>query len=181
MSFSLALTILTVILVHGLGHSLAAACVGIRFRRVRLTATGFRLMTPQAYPSYRAEAITALGGPLANILSAVLVPHLLPSYTAFVSLSLYLGLLNLLPLRGFDGGTILSCVLCARHPPIPSLLPGSAERVISAVSALVLFLLWMVSVYLLLRRGSALSLYAFCLQLFRTVFVEQRQEHRADF
>ena len=142
MPFSFALTALTVILIHGLGHTLAAACVGVRFQRIRLTATGLRLMSPQAYPSYRAEAITAMGGPLANVLSAALVSHDFASHKTFVTISLCLGLLNLLPIRGFDGGTVLYCLLCARHPPVPSLMPCNAERVISVSSALLLLLLW---------------------------------------
>jgi membrane-associated protease RseP (regulator of RpoE activity) len=83
-------------------------------------------------------------------------------------LSLYLCLLNLLPIRSFDGGRALVCFLCDRR----ATLPDRAERILSVVSAIVLLLLWTVAVYLLLRRGSALSLYLFCLQLFRCTLAE---------
>lgn len=172
--------IISVILIHGAGHALAAACAGVRFDRLRVTATGFRLLTPSGFPSYRAEALTAIGGPLFNIVSALIVAHACPSSELFVPLSLYLGALNLLPIRGFDGASILTCLLCSHHPPIPSCLPHVAERVIGALSVLTLFAFWMISIYLLLRRGSALSLYVFCLQLFRTIFVEQHDAKRAD-
>lgn len=173
---------LLAVFLHGIGHTVAAATVGIRFRRIKLTATGFRLITDQTFASYRAEAITALGGPLCNLLTAMISRMITPmTTTIFFPLSLYLGLLNLLPLRGFDGGTVLLCALCARHPPLPSLLPRTAEYVLSALSAVVLFLLWVSAVYLLLRRGSALSLYAFCLQLFRSVFIDQHEHRHADF
>lgn len=171
---------LLAIAIHGAGHILAAATVGMRFGRLRLTATGLRLLSDQPYPSYRAEALVALGGPLFNLVSAALVyAHL--QGCDFVLLSLYLGLLNLLPLRGFDGGTLLLCFLCDRHALFPSLSPRTAERIISAISALVLMLLWLAAVYLLLRRESALSLYVFCLQLFRSVFVEARERFDANF
>lgn len=172
--------VLSVILVHGAGHVLAAACAGVRFRRLRLTATGFRLLTGVGFSSYRAEAITALGGPLFNIFSALAVHALCPTSELFISLSFYLGALNLLPIRGFDGAAVLSCLLCSPHPPLPSCLPHTAERVISVTSALLLFGFWMVSVYLLLRSESALSLYVFCLQLFRSVFIEHCERSRAN-
>lgn len=171
---SLLPSVFAAVLIHGAGHVLAAACAGVRFRRLRLTATGFRLMASGGFSSYRAEALTALGGPLFNIASALIAAHLCRTGEAFTLLSLYLGALNLLPIRGFDGASILTCLLCGHHPPIPSCLPHTAERVVGVLSGLGLLLLWMISVYLLLRCGSALSLYVFCLQLFRTVFTEGR-------
>lgn len=166
------------ILIHGAGHALSAACAGVRFCRLRLSATGFRLLAPGGFPSYRAEAVTAIGGPLFNIVSALIVAHICPSSEVFVPLSLYLGALNLLPIRGFDGASILTCLLCSHHPPIPSCLPHVAERVVGTLSALALLTFWMIAVYLLLRRGSALSLYVFCLQLFRAIFLEQQSAAR---
>ncbi len=168
------LSVLAAILIHGAGHVLAAACAGVRFGRIRLTATGLRLLTDGGFPSYRAEAVTALGGPLFNIATALTVACFRPSSELFVPLSLYLGALNLLPIRGFDGASILTCLLCSHHPPLPSCQPHTAERAVDALSALLLLFLWMISVYLLLRRGSALSLYVFCMQLFRTVFMQGR-------
>ena len=162
-------SVLAAVLLHGAGHVLAAAAVGTRFRRLCISETGLRLVTERAFPSYRAEAITALGGPLFNLASAWMVHAAMPQRGApFVTLSLCLGLLNLAPMRGFDGARVLSCFLCG------SCLPHTAERVIDALSACLLLLLWLVAVYLLLRRGDALSLYAFCLQLFRTVTAERQ-------
>lgn len=166
---------LVAVLLHGVGHVLAAAAVGVRFGRLCVTDTGLRLLTDRAFPSYRAEAVTSLGGPLFNLASAWLVHAVAPQRGAvFITLSLYLGLLNLAPMRGFDGARMLCCFLCARHKHLPSCLPHTAEHVIDALSACLLLLLWLVAVYLLLRRGSALSLYAFCLQMFRTVTAERR-------
>ena len=178
------LAALLAITIHGGGHLLTARLLGIRFRRICRTATGFRLMTgDEGFPSYFCEFFVTLGGPLSNIVSAMLartvLPHtpagslLLAVWEVFIPLSFYLALLNLLPLRGFDGGGLLVCLLCARHRPLPSLLPDTAERVLSVCSALTLFLLWLLSVYLLLCCGSALSLYVFCAQLFRTTLPRQ--------
>ncbi len=170
--------------IHGAGHCVAALFVGVRFQKIRQTPTGFRLLTDRnGFPSYHAEAVVALGGPLGNLLTALAAhfaflhtPAIHSFASLFVPLSLYLGLLNLLPLRGFDGGSLLLCTLCGQKTLFPALLPHTAERILSFFSAAVLFFLWIFAVYLLLRRGSALSLYAFCIQLFRTIFVEHRAQ-----
>ena len=162
-------SLLIAVFIHEAGHILAAHCVGVRLDRLRPTATGLRLIPScGAFPSYRAERTVALGGPLANLLSAPLFFVLFPASSPLgelAPLSLYLGLRNLLPIRAFDGGRALFCWLCSRR----AWLPDRAERVLSTLSAVVLLLLWTVAVYLLLRCGSALSLYLFCLQLFRCV------------
>ena len=163
------LSLLLAVCIHELGHMAAARCVGVRLGRLRPTATGLLLLPIEnVFPSYRAEAAIALGGPLANLLSAPLLYWLCPAASPLgnvAPLSLYLAALNLLPLRSFDGGRALVCFLCDRR----ALLPDRAERVLSVLSALILFALWLCAVYLLLRRGSALSLYLFCLQLGRCI------------
>jgi Zn-dependent protease len=168
------------VILHELGHIAAARALGVRFCRLGLKRTGLSLITNEAgFPSYDDELICALGGPVAGALSALvargigsLLPCLLPFVQEFIPLSLALALLNLLPLHGFDGARILTCFLTCPHRHLPSLSPTDAARVVSLLSCLVLLLLWLLSVYLLLRRGSALSLYLFCLQLFRSLAME---------
>ena len=180
--------ILVAIVLHGIGHMLAARAVGTKFRRLRLSRTGMRLITDEGgFASYDDELICALGGPAANACAALAVralvwmfPSIAPGAEQFIPLSLSLGLLNLLPLRGFDGARILFCFLCAHHRRLPSLSPDRAARAVSLLSCLVLTLLWLLSVYLLLRRGSALSLFLFCLQLFRSLALEN-EESGGDF
>ena len=131
MDRSLWLPALFAVLIHGAGHYLAARLCGLRPRRVRLTATGLRLVSEGGYPSYLAEALVALGGPLANLLSALLALLTGVGAGTFCALSVYLALLNLLPLDGFDGASALRCLLCARHAPLPSLSPRAADGVLS--------------------------------------------------
>ena len=178
-AFRLCSFLLAVIL-HELGHIVAARALGVRFRRLALKRTGLCLITSEAgFPSYDDELICALGGPVAGALSALvargldyLLPCLAPFVQEFIPFSLALSLLNLLPLRGFDGARILTCFLSCHHRHLPSLSPTDAARVVSLLSCLVLLLLWLLSIYLLLRTGSALSLYLFCLQLFRSLAME---------
>lgn len=166
------ISLLLAIAIHELGHVAVARRLGMRLTRLSFTATGLCLTPTQgSFPSYRAECAVALGGPLANVLSALLVWLLLPSPAVpadFVALSLYLAALNMLPLRPFDGGRVLLCLLCHCF----CFVPDRAERVLSGVSAVILLVLWLAAVYLVLRRGSALSLYLFCLQLGRRVLWE---------
>ena len=175
-----AIPLAVAVLMHELGHVVAARAVGVTFGRLRLTRTGLRLITEEGgFASYDSELICALGGPLANAVSALAMqglcavyPALLSPASRFIPLSLSLALLNLLPLRGFDGARILFCFLCCHHRHLPSLAPDRAERLVSLLSCFILTGLWLLAVYLLLRRGSALSLYLFCLQLVRSIAVE---------
>ena len=177
------LAIICGIAIHGLGHIIGARAVGVRMVQLRRTPTGLRLIANAAFPSYDAELYCALGGPLANVVVALvcrltLVPlHIATDFMiAFLPLSLFFGLLNLLPIQGFDGARILHCLLCAKHRILPSLDPFTAQRIVRVISSISLIVLWLLSVYALLRRGSALSLYVFCLQLFRSVAFDSPQK-----
>jgi Zn-dependent protease len=179
--------LLVAISVHGLGHWLAARATGVHMNRLIRTRTGLCLVADSHFSSYDTELYCALGGPLANAAAALLCRlqpiSSYPFTRAFIPLSLYLGLLNLLPLQGFDGARILYCLLCAHHRHLPSLSPTAAQRLVSIMSCLLLMLLWLLSVYLLLRCGSALSLYVFCAQLFCSVALDNRpkSKHLGEF
>ena len=177
------IAVLCGIVIHGLGHMLAARAVGVRMVRVRRTHTGLRLIAGAPFPSYDAELYCALGGPVANVAAALLCRLILlplgvamEFVTSFSPLSLFFGLLNLLPLQGFDGARILLCFLCARHRAFTSLDPFCAQRLVHGISSSMMVLLWLLSMYVLLRCGSALSLYLFCLQLFRSVAFDSPQK-----
>ena len=177
---------LLAILIHGLGHLAAARLCGLSALCVRKTPTGLRLILTAPFPSYDSELYCALGGPVANALSALLcrfflVPlgRCLAFCAIFIPLSLYWCLLNLLPLPCFDGERILRCLLCAPHRRLPSLSPHTADRILSVLSGIVWVVFWLLSVYLLLRRSSALYLFVFCFQLFRSTL--QKNEHSGVF
>ena len=177
---------LIAILLHGGGHLAAARLCGISVLGIRKTPTGFRLLFQKAFPSYDTELYCALGGPLANAASALFCRLFLVSRglcsdfcATFIPLSLYWCLLNLLPLPCFDGERILRCFLCAKHRCLPSLAPHTVDRVLRVLSGLVWIVFWLLSIYLLLRRSSALCLFVFCFQLFRSA--AQKSEHSGVF
>jgi membrane-associated protease RseP (regulator of RpoE activity) len=78
-----------------------------------------------------------------------------------------LGVLNLIPAEGFDGGRILSVAVTSLFGP------RAAARLLSFSSFLSILLLWMFSVYLLIRFGTSLSLFVFTLSLFYRLFIEK--------
>ena len=155
------LTVAVAALLHELGHAAAAWGWGVPIRSLKLDLFGAR-MELGGLIGYTAELAVAAGGPLVSLLCFALAWPLggygEGSYLFAVS-SLGLGMLNLFPVRGLDGGRMLACIL--------SLLFGDrvAETVLRITTGLALGGLWLLSVYALLRAGETLSLVAFSLCL----------------
>ncbi len=163
-------------LIHELGHLAAAVACDVRIAGMRLDLFGARLELPGVL-SYRQELLVALGGPAANLLTAAVLFRAwitcgCPVCGASPSLSgwaLVLGVLlpaslglcavNLLPVATLDGGRILSCLLSL------TLGADTARRVLRLLSLSLLTLLWLLSVYALLRAGQFLSLFVFSFSL----------------
>ena len=116
----------------------------------------------------------AAAGPLFSfllpfVLDCPLWAHLgIDGFRFFVNLresSLFLGILNLIPVKGFDGARMLSALLSSM------VSPDFAEKVDRFLTGIFLILLWGISVYLLLMTGGGLSLFVFSLGLFFKVFL----------
>ncbi|MBR5124673.1 MAG: hypothetical protein IKU90_06025 [Clostridia bacterium] len=162
-------------LLHELGHAVAAWGLGAPIRSLRLDLFGAR-MELGGMLSYGQEWMIAMGGPLVNLLSAVLVlPHCLRagfdgSGGIFLAASAVLGGVNLLPVQSLDGGRMLHALL--------SLLGGAraGDMALRLTTGLFLGGLWLLSVYALLRVGQMLTLFTFSLcLLFRLVSPETGQ------
>ncbi len=160
------LTVLAALL-HECGHLAAARLLGIRAERMQMGFLGMRLETGGAVLSYGAEWLLCAAGPLTSLLCAALAAPLWQIFAAariFSCASLVLGLLNLLPIRTFDGGRMLESFL--------NFVCGAriSDRVMTLCSFLFLFLLWATAVYFLLRVGDGLSLFCFSMSLFLRFF-----------
>ncbi len=163
---------------HELGHIAAAKARGIRLESLSLDLLGARLTTGTRLCSYRDEIILCAAGPFVNLFfsSASLLlanfifkqdPVVFEYLSFFAASSAALGFLNLLPIKSFDGGRILLCLLCRPFGIYIS------EKIIELLSFLCCFALWGFSVYLLMRAGISLSLFVFSVSLFSRIFISQ--------
>ena len=155
---------------HELGHIGAAWISGIRLRECQVGIYGAGLVPDGDVYSYGKEIFLCLCGPLVNLICASVGVWFVQGAfgESFLFASLALGLLNLLPVKGFDGGRILAAFLlrfCSAR---------TVECVTAVLSFLCVFLLWCCSVYLLLRFVASLSLFIFSLSLFCRIFLSDQ-------
>ena len=158
------LVLLPTVILHELGHYLAARIRRIPLLKIHISLWGVR-MNMGGILSYQDEFWLALGGPLANLLCAAIsrlllavVPSPISDHLAlFFSASVGLALFNLLPLGTLDGGRILSSVISRFFSP------EAAHTVLSITTGLCLTLLWLFSAYALLKGAPMLSLFAFAM------------------
>ena len=100
--------------IHESGHLLAAWALGIPLRALELDLPGAKLVTAGAIRSYGAEGVLAGAGPAASfLLFAFTVPHVSPFWLTVSAVTLLFALFNLLPIKGFDGGRVLFCLLAS--------------------------------------------------------------------
>ena len=151
---------------HECGHLFAARRLGIRLRLLEIDVMGAKLYPATALPSYRAEAILAAAGPLFSLLLAAPFFHtVLPFFVFLRNATLSFALLNLFPIEGFDGGRMLSALICAVFGE------RAATRALFVTTYLSLLLLFSISACLLLRYGEDASLTVFCASLFARLFL----------
>ena len=153
---------------HEAGHIIAAKVLKIELYDLKLGIFGASLGANTLGLSYGAECILAFSGPFMNILCAVIGSLSAPSSdfsNMFISASIFLAALNLLPIKDLDGGRI-TYSLIANFASCKV-----AERIIEALSFVIIFSVWCLSVYLMIRRGASLSLFIFSSALFCKIFV----------
>ena len=152
---------------HEVGHLLAARLLKIPIRRLRLDLLGARMDTVGRMMTYGEEWLLCAAGPLFSLLLSgglCFLWEISPFAKLLSAASLLLGLLNLLPIRNFDGGRMLSVALSSFFGERIS------DYALRLTSFLFLFLLWAVSVYFLLLAGDGLSLFCFSMSLFSHFF-----------
>lgn len=161
------------VIFHETGHMITAAACGIRLRECKIGIYGAGLIPENGLYSYQKEILLCLSGPLVNLIcGSCLLPIGFKSGSdflrGFVFSSFSLGILNLLPICGFDGGRIINAILCL------ILSPDTASRILKGCSFLVIFFLWIGSVYLILRVNSSLSFFIFSISLFGKLFISDQ-------
>ena len=160
--------IITAIFIHEVGHLLIAFVLKNRFKRLSTQQSGLKLSGNLPYSSYATESITALGGPLFNFISAGICLALSSSENMafFSTTSFALGVLNLLPIKDFDGGRITECIISLFFPYY------HATAICDILSFLSLFFLWSMAVYLMIRSSGSVTLFMFSVSLFAKIFLK---------
>ena len=151
------LAVAAAIVLHEAGHWLALRCMGCGVSMPRLTALGLE-MRPRGPLSYGRELLALLAGPLANGLFFVLLGLLGRRWEEaylFAGAQLVLGVFNLLPVWGLDGGSILWILAALASDP------DRADRVLRWVSGAAATLLVLGSAVLVCRlHGGGFLLWA---------------------
>ena len=152
--------------IHECGHVAAARICGIRLSELNLGIFGAALTPSDSIYSYKKEVLLCLGGPAFNFISAFLYHSITKNTDSlFIVSSLSLGILNLLPIKGFDGGRICEAMLCI------ILGPQKSTGIINLISFFCLFGTWTISVYLLIKASASLSLFVFSASMFVKIFI----------
>lgn len=146
------------IVIHELGHLGAARILGIPLVRFRLNPLGGVLTFDFSRISYGREAAVHLSGPLAGLVSGA-VGGMLAKDCFFTGISVVLACVNLLPIRGLDGGGILRCVLSRFCNP------DTVWRIGEICSVTGVLLLWSAVLWIELRVTANLGLMAFAAML----------------
>lgn len=155
-------------LLHECGHLLCAAVLRWRRPAVHLGPAGIALRYAGVHPPWQ-EIFVCMAGPAANFAAAAICrwsSMFAPACAGCRSFLFYcigLGAVNLLPIQGLDGGGILGG-LCAQL-----FMPDRAYRICRMGSLLSVLLLWVFNLYIQMRIGFNLSLFAVSLYLTVTV------------
>ncbi len=163
--------------IHELGHIICAHFLKIKMSQMTIGILGARLNITESNISYKKEFLLCFSGPLANIISAIsmiFLYHISKSDASsiyilfYIVASFFLAALNLLPIKSFDGGRMLICVLASKIDLY------KAEKIICYISFCIIFLLWIISMYLMLKLGTSLTLFVFSTALFADLFLEDK-------
>ncbi|MBE6626166.1 MAG: hypothetical protein E7628_03145 [Ruminococcaceae bacterium] len=146
------------VVLHECGHIAAAGIFGVRLVSLRSRGIGAVMSYDFSTCSYLREAAVHLSGPLLNLLSALTAVIMYGSRAYyFCGISLTLALVNLLPIKGFDGGGVARCILSRLF------MPDTAWRICGVLSAVGIIIMWTAVLWVELRCGGNLALMIFVL------------------
>ena len=148
---------------HECGHLLAAWLLKIPLRGLTPDFLGARLFVSGRVFSYREEWLLAASGPLFSFVGAAiggLFWGISPAFVSFSCASLLLGLLNLAPIRTFDGGRMLECFLLA------TVGPDVSRPILDSISFFCLLFGFGGASYFLLKAGEGVTFFFFAASLF---------------
>ena len=163
-----ALACIIAAILHEVGHIIAAKFRKIDFKELKLSALGATLIPLESMGSFFDEIVISIAGPTVNIFFAVITYGICSNsfIMLFNASSLFLGILNLLPIYGFDGGRIAFSILEYKFSY------QKAKIIVNASSFIIVFFLWILSLYFIIRATATLSLFIFSCSLFSRLFIQ---------
>jgi len=152
-------------ILHECGHMIAAFLLGARLRFCRAGIAGISLMYDVSLLSHIREAVICLVGPAVGLSVAILCRHQ-NSLQDFAAANTVLAIFNLLPVSCLDGGGALRALLSIKFSP------DTVWRVCRVLSLVITFILWCLSVYILVQINGDISSAAVSIYLLYRLFSE---------
>lgn len=151
------------VFIHETGHLFAMWLLGCRPKSIRLIPASVQIVRGFSSRPY-GEAVVAVCGPAANIavfLSLSLNYYYCSSKNSLIFglLNLIIGIFNLLPVSGLDGGTLLYSALCK------TMDSNRAQTVVKIVTAFIAVSVFIVGVYMCAKGKFNLSVFIVALYL----------------
>lgn len=156
-------------ILHELGHIAVMCFLKIPIRCVTVLPFGVDINAGKKLTSYPADIALSGAGVAVNLL-CVILGGALPSFAGkdiFISANLLLILVNILPIKGLDGGQLLEKSL------LLFLEPNRVDFIINAVSFAAVVALGAVAIWLLFFTGGNFTLLLMCGYLFVTLFLKR--------
>ena len=154
------LLVLAAILLHEMGHLFWLFLFSVPRVQVIFSAFGAEMNYDGCFLSHKQQMFLSLGGVTVNLLTALACLPFQNVHTEFLAVcSLCLAVLNLLPIKGLDGGRALEAFLLCKMELSKALL------CLRRLSLFFLFLLFGLSFVLLAASGFNFSLLLFTLYL----------------
>ena len=105
-----AILTLIAVLIHELGHMAALFILGRRSGVPLPRMPGFSIRVGTSL-SYKEDMIVAAAGPMANLITALILLPIRQAAEAMILINLLTAVSNLLPVRGYDGYKILASLI----------------------------------------------------------------------
>lgn len=166
----LAVPTLFAVFVHETGHLFAMWVLDCAPKSIKLIPAGIQI-TRSPFERYKKDVAVALVGPLVNL---VIFITLYINYLCFKNeitliyalINLIVGVFNLLPVKGLDGGTILYSLVASRAGI------NKAALILRLITSLLAVGIFIAAVTLTLRGRVNLSMYIMALYLFLGVIIK---------
>lgn len=152
------------VLCHEGGHIIAADLLGMNTNSFRFYPIGIKMnfsseCYSKCYSSFKSVCV-CLAGCLFGFLSAgVIYFSPVDNLEVFIFTSISLSIVNLLPIKCFDGGEILDILMNN------AFFPDTAQRITQTVSATAVLLFWLLTVTFQMKYGINLVMMVFALYL----------------